>query len=223
MALPHDTTYALVGTRYAGSLLDGAGQACANCGRLITQVGTVENARGERFEVGMDCAQTLSGIDQDGALQPALAGFEQLAKLRAAVRKWGKAEGQNFALTIEHTLSGQVLVEGHRLGPRAARLFSQYASPDTFDTILLAGCPELAGLPVKPAPTVYGTLEAAYQRGDFVLYQGRARLVMSADANLSLPQSNYRQKLGLLGVGGVYVAVEELDQLETVPNPATGR
>jgi hypothetical protein len=59
--LPIDTTYTLVESFYR-SLEDG-GCSCDNCGRLISNIAVVkDNTRGVQYNVGMDCAGTLTGI-----------------------------------------------------------------------------------------------------------------------------------------------------------------
>lgn len=59
--LPHTDTYKIVGSYYR-SLEDGGGTTCANCGAFICNVAIVESSTGKRHDVGMDCANTLSGI-----------------------------------------------------------------------------------------------------------------------------------------------------------------
>ncbi len=87
-ALSHSTTYRLVDCYYSGSLLDGGGTACQNCGKIITHVGIVEDAAGDRYSVGMDCAETLSGLLGTQAYAEAKEAIDYSKRLRAALRRF---------------------------------------------------------------------------------------------------------------------------------------
>lgn len=62
--LPHDTTYKVLGSNYL-SLEDGGGESCNNCNKIITTCVLVEDADGNIFTVGSDCAMTLAGINNE--------------------------------------------------------------------------------------------------------------------------------------------------------------
>ena len=61
--LPLDHKYKVIGFDYCGSLLDGGGSSCENCNRLIVNIAIVENEQGKKYQVGCDCAETLSLVD----------------------------------------------------------------------------------------------------------------------------------------------------------------
>lgn len=61
--LPITTTYKILGSKYI-SMEDG-GVCCDNCGKFITNIAEIESKEGQRYNVGMDCAATLSGIKDD--------------------------------------------------------------------------------------------------------------------------------------------------------------
>lgn len=77
------TTYKLIDTFYL-SVEDGGGTCCQNCGRLITNIATVEDASGKRFSIGLDCAGTLTGIKGDFT-------FEYMHKSRFTEAKQARA------------------------------------------------------------------------------------------------------------------------------------
>ena len=59
--LPLDVTYSIVSTFYSD--LEN-GNCCHNCNKLITNIAEVKSERGTYY-VGMDCAETLSGIKEN--------------------------------------------------------------------------------------------------------------------------------------------------------------
>lgn len=68
------------------------GCTCDNCGRVITNVVTIEDGQKNRYNVGEDCAVTLQGIGEDFDFRfstlpifTALKGFN--AKVRKAVKE----------------------------------------------------------------------------------------------------------------------------------------
>lgn len=83
MALSILTTYKIISTFYL-SIEDGGGSMCENCGRLITNIATIQDASGKQFSVGMDCAGTLSGIKGD-------FDFEYVQKARFSTAKQARA------------------------------------------------------------------------------------------------------------------------------------
>ena len=87
--LRHDTTYTILSSWYV-SLEDG-GNSCQNCGRLIANCAEVQDANGQRFTVGMDCAATLSGIKDTFQLSQVEASFQQAKSARAKVAKFRKS------------------------------------------------------------------------------------------------------------------------------------
>jgi hypothetical protein len=60
--LSHDTTYTVLNSNYI-SIMDGGGWCCENCGRLITNMVTIQDINTTKtYIVGSDCAETLNGI-----------------------------------------------------------------------------------------------------------------------------------------------------------------
>jgi hypothetical protein len=55
-------TYQILDSYYTG---EGNGTICQNCGRYITNVAIIKSSKGVSYCVGMDCAETLSGISND--------------------------------------------------------------------------------------------------------------------------------------------------------------
>jgi len=58
MNLPLDTEYKIIGH---DCLVDNY-TSCENCSRVICNIATIEDTEGHKYSVGLDCAETLSGI-----------------------------------------------------------------------------------------------------------------------------------------------------------------
>lgn len=70
------------------SLLDGGGTCCQNCGRVISNMVTLENQKGEKFVVGNDCASTLvAGLEKYNLLYEIEPAFSEGKSLRAKIMK----------------------------------------------------------------------------------------------------------------------------------------
>lgn len=84
-ALPLTDTYKIHSFKYV-SLIDGQGTCCDNCGKLISNIVTLENQKGEKYVVGNDCADTLTNdkIKMLFEVQPA---FNEGKSLRAKIMK----------------------------------------------------------------------------------------------------------------------------------------
>lgn len=90
--LPLDTTYRIIASYYC-SLEDG-GTVCQNCGRIICNICTVEDGRGNRYDIGMDCAETLSGLKNVNELEYLhKARFAEARQARAKLQKHIKEAG----------------------------------------------------------------------------------------------------------------------------------
>ena len=59
---------------------------CENCGKVIRNIGIVEDSKGKRFCVGLDCAATLSGIDEYD-IEYYNNGFNIAKAIRAKIRR----------------------------------------------------------------------------------------------------------------------------------------
>lgn len=84
-ALPADN-YRIVDTY---SLGEDDYLVCDNCGKVIKNIAVVQNSKGNRYCVGMDCAETLSGITEDD-IDYWNSDFERAKSIRAKVRKYTK-------------------------------------------------------------------------------------------------------------------------------------
>ena len=52
-------TYTFEGATYI-PVIEGGGTCCENCGKLISNIATIKNQHGRAFNVGLDCAETLT-------------------------------------------------------------------------------------------------------------------------------------------------------------------
>lgn len=90
--LPLDHKYKIVGFDYAGSILDGGGAQCENCGRIIVNLAYVENEQGKKYTVGCDCAETLSLVDCNDfwKIKEQEALMRKVSKTMRDIRTWQK-------------------------------------------------------------------------------------------------------------------------------------
>lgn len=65
---------------------------CDNCGKVIKNIAVIKNSKGQTFNVGLDCAETLSGID-DYDIAYWSNNFNIAKSIRAKVRKFQKQGG----------------------------------------------------------------------------------------------------------------------------------
>jgi hypothetical protein len=90
------TTYTILGSWY--SSLEDNPQTCANCGRVICNIAEVQDADGNKFMVGMDCAETLVGVkDSFDFSHIHKACFAQAKQARAKLLKAKKEGATNFS------------------------------------------------------------------------------------------------------------------------------
>lgn len=88
--LPLDVSYELIDSYYNGGIEAGAGECCQNCGRYISNVAIVKSVHGS-FHIGMDCAETLTGIKNSFCLEyQHKARFAQAKQARATLLKMKK-------------------------------------------------------------------------------------------------------------------------------------
>jgi len=76
--------YELIDSYYAGSAVDRGGEVCSNCGRMITNVATIKNSNGNVYQVGMDCAETLTNLK---GLHSVSMEFSEMKAIRAKINK----------------------------------------------------------------------------------------------------------------------------------------
>jgi len=99
--LPINESYNLIDSYY--SSMDN-GCSCENCNKIIANIAVIKNSDGKVFNVGLDCAETLTNLK---GLQSALANFNEAKALRAKVNK---AKKENKTVTFENNCLGQILV-----------------------------------------------------------------------------------------------------------------
>lgn len=84
------------------SLGEGDYITCENCGKVIRNIGIVEDRKGRRYCVGMDCAATLSGITESD-IEYYNDGFNVAksirAKIRREIKKGHRIEVRNYYYT----------------------------------------------------------------------------------------------------------------------------
>ncbi|MDP2720534.1 MAG: hypothetical protein Q8O75_01145 [bacterium] len=98
--LPLDHKYSLISIEYTGSLLDGGGSACENCGKLIVNIATVRTEENKIYHIGTDCAETLSFTDHNDFWKVREAQARH-AKLMGYARKVKKAQAEGVKVTSE--------------------------------------------------------------------------------------------------------------------------
>jgi hypothetical protein len=105
------TTYTITGSFYAG-MEDGT--CCENCGKLIANIAKVQNKEGENFLVGMDCAETLSGIKDSFEFNYThKVNFNQAKQVRAKVLKFKKDSSEN-TVTVWKNKDGDSVISYNR-------------------------------------------------------------------------------------------------------------
>ena len=100
--LPINDTYTLVDSYY--SSMDN-GCSCDNCNKIIANIAVIKNENNEVYNVGLDCAETLTNLH---GLYNAQMQFAEAKGIRAKINK-GKKEGQN--ITFENNCKGEIVVK----------------------------------------------------------------------------------------------------------------
>lgn len=85
--------YTIVDSFYTGGIDNPC--TCDNCGRLITNVAKIKDSKGSIFDVGLDCASTLSNIY---GLYSVEADFAEMKAIRAKVNKELKSNSLEFSI-----------------------------------------------------------------------------------------------------------------------------
>lgn len=65
---------------------------CENCGKVIKNIAIIENSKGQKFYVGLDCASTLSGISEHD-IEFYENNFNIAKRIKAKVKKYLKEGG----------------------------------------------------------------------------------------------------------------------------------
>lgn len=89
-------TYSFVSASYL-SVLDGGGQCCANCNKLITNIITIKDSKDNSYNVGQDCAETLQSLQNDFNYFQNKDCFDEGKQVRAKIQKYIKKQnGSRF-------------------------------------------------------------------------------------------------------------------------------
>lgn len=98
--LPINDIYNLIDSYYTGAILDGGGTCCENCNKIITNVAVLQNKEGNKYNVGLDCAETLRNLDYFD-FNKVKADFNEAKAIRAKVNKAIK-EGKQVEFLINY-------------------------------------------------------------------------------------------------------------------------
>lgn len=146
-ALPHNTTYKLVSSFHTGGIENGV--PCQNCGKLLSNVAVVANEAGESFQVGMDCAATLSTVNPF-EFDQATDAFSTGKKVRAALLKGAKVYGEEYGVAVYaiDEAGTEVVVQGHRMAVTGGAshcdgIFRHYVEKDVYEAVVKPLCGEL--------------------------------------------------------------------------------
>ena len=122
------------------SLGEGDYITCENCGKVIRNIGIVEDSKGRRFCVGLDCAATLSGISE-WDIEYYNQGFNVAKSIRAKIRRETKKGANIVVRNYYYTKAGQVeIVAETTKGTRTSRWTLETVTTDFLKKYL----PELA-------------------------------------------------------------------------------
>jgi hypothetical protein len=84
--LPLNDNYQIINSFYTGGIENGC--PCDNCNKLIANVAVIKNNNGQVFNVGLDCASTLSKIQ---GLYDVEVEFKELKSILAKINKFKKS------------------------------------------------------------------------------------------------------------------------------------
>lgn len=96
-------------------LIDGNGTCCENCGKLISNIVTLENQKGQRYLVGSDCADTLT-IDKSKMMFEVNPAFSEGKRIRARIMKLFKNNSITRAYIFVSKESNQFIVLQNKEG-----------------------------------------------------------------------------------------------------------
>ena len=105
--LPINVTYKLIDSYYTGGVIDNP-DFCENCGKVIANVGIIQNPDGEKFHVGMDCAATLSGIKNSSEYDETMNNFNEATALRTKIRN-NKKKNPDGYLKIKNGINNVII------------------------------------------------------------------------------------------------------------------
>jgi hypothetical protein len=104
--LPINDTYRIIESYYTGGMESGDMECCENCNKLIANVAVVENSSKKSFHVGLDCAGTLSGIQNSNEYYITESNFREAKSLRAKINNHLKKKGN--ILKVENVFTGEI-------------------------------------------------------------------------------------------------------------------
>jgi len=102
--LPLNDDYEIIDSYYTGGIENNA-TTCDNCGKLITNIAEIKNSKGQVFDVGLDCAETLSNLK---GLYNVKMDFQELKSIQAKIRKYEK---ENKKLDYKIYSNGNFFIE----------------------------------------------------------------------------------------------------------------
>lgn len=106
--LPLDGQYKFVSAKYI-SIIDGGGCSCENCGKLISNMVTIEDANKKQFTVGSDCAETLQSLKSDLNYFQNKNSFEEGKQMRAKIQRHIKKQvGDRWDIVDFHVYTNKV-------------------------------------------------------------------------------------------------------------------
>ncbi len=108
--LPINKEYKLIDSFYTGGLGENP-MICENCGRPIANVAVIEDNDGKTYDVGMDCAETLSSIKNSFEFMGTQNDFKEATAIRNKVRK---AVKEGSTIEVENFPSGKIYIEGKK-------------------------------------------------------------------------------------------------------------
>ena len=124
--LPIDCKYKVLGFDYCGSILDGGGSTCQNCNRIIVNIATVENEAGKKYDVGLDCAETLSLVDSSDFWK-----IKEREAMHRKISKWVRdikaRQTQNKPVSVEKWENCHVIYFGSMMAYKIGdQTYNQY-------------------------------------------------------------------------------------------------
>lgn len=135
-ALPADK-YEIIDTF---SLGDDDYITCDNCGKAIRNIAIVKNSKGNKFSVGMDCAETLSGITQED-INYWNDSFVRAKSIRAKIQKYKKKDA---IIRVQNTMGERYIYIDILKTDNPKRLGDYYSYEEVTEDFLKKYLPELA-------------------------------------------------------------------------------
>jgi len=92
--LPLNDNYKIIDSYYS-SLIEGGGCTCDNCNKSISNIAVIKNDVGKVFNVGLDCAESLSNLSGLHSISVAFAESKGIrAKINKAKKVGAKIESE---------------------------------------------------------------------------------------------------------------------------------